>query len=133
MRSRLEASRSRSSNSVLSRSWGRTNSQSRNERRLATPRSRVRPEGGIHLDNHSLRVAARHGHGSVLENGTESRPGVSSPGITGHGSGVAVFITSTLARDHSRKKARNGGPIPWCSRNGSDCPKLAVSSRSVPR
>jgi hypothetical protein len=35
-------------------------------------------EGGIHLDNHSLRVAASCGDGSVFEEGTEIHPSVPS-------------------------------------------------------
>ena len=84
-------------------------------------------ESGIHLDNHSLRVAAGHGNGSVFKNGTKSRSGVFCRGKFWPRKWGCGIHTVTVARDHSRKKDRDGSPIPWCSRNGNHEGKAAFA------
>ena len=78
------------------------------------------PEGSIHLDNHSLCVAPGDSERSVFENGTECRSGVFLWGNQRPRKWACSIHIATVARDHSRKEARNGDPIPWCARNGSN-------------
>src|SRR5713226_8571503 len=92
MLSRLEASKSRSSDSVVSRSCGETNSESRNERRLATPRFKVRANAvfistitpcGLHRAT-AMGACSKMARKVVLVFSAGER--------SGHGNGVAVFI-----------------------------------------
>ena len=91
-RSRLEASRSRSSNAVLSRSCGRTNSKRRNERRLATLRSRVRSKAGFISTITPSGLQRATGTGACSKMARKVVLVFSSAESSGHGNGVAVFI-----------------------------------------
>src|SRR5216683_928501 len=66
------------------------------------------PEGGIHLDNHSLRRTSGYGNGSVLEDGAESRLCILTCGKFRLRKWNCGIHSPTVARDGSRKKARDG-------------------------
>ena len=92
MLSRLEASKSRSSDSVVSRSCGETNSESRNERLPANPRFKVRTNAGFisTITPWGLHRATAMGACSKMARKVVL---VFSAGESpGHGNGVAVFI-----------------------------------------
>ena len=108
MRSRLRASRSFSSDSVLSPVL-RTNQFAEPQRAPAGYLIvQAPPEGRVHLDNHSLRVAAGNRDGSVFEDGTEYRAAVPFCGKTGPRKWGCRIHTANVARDESRKKAHGG-------------------------
>src|SRR5271154_334994 len=109
MLSRREARSSRSSNSVLSRSCGGTNSQSRNLRRPATLRSRVRSKAGFISTITPCELQRATAMGACSKAARKVR--FSPAGGSDHGNGVAVFIQATVARDDSRKEAHDWLPV----------------------
>jgi hypothetical protein len=92
MLSRWELRRSRRSNSVLSRSCGRTNSHRRNLRRLATPRSRVRSKAEFMSTITPCGLQRATAMGACSKAARKVVLGLAPAGESDHGNGVAVFI-----------------------------------------
>ena len=120
MLSRRESSRSRSSDSVLSRSCGRTNSQSRNLRRLATLGSRVRSKAGFISTISPCGLQRATAMGAFSKAARNVVPGFSPAEESDHGNGVAVFIRLLWRGTIPEGKPTMDYPIPPCSRKGSD-------------
>jgi hypothetical protein len=107
--------RSRSSNSVLSRSCGRTKSPSRNLRRVATPRSRVRSKAGFISTINPCGLQRATAIGACSKAARKVVPGFSPAGESDHGNGVAVFIVLLWRGTIPGRNPTMGYPIPWCS------------------
>src|SRR5260370_682204 len=92
MLSRLEASKSRSSDSVVSRSCGETNSESRTERRPATPQFKVRTNAGFISTITPCGLHRATAMGACSKMARKVVLVFSAGESSGHGNGVAVFI-----------------------------------------